>query len=1676
MTTAQVARKALTLASQAVFLKAALQVKARRRTIAKELHQREAVEFERVMTDALKPLFENQIKSVAEALNLLSGQEKGGPGSGPRLGVPRGPYKVKPKTEPEQKPQELPYSLGGVLFTGCSEQKFREIATRFFDLKTQSIDIVKRVAKASGAPSGSDVEFLTSSENPDRIVVNFNEKSCEGRRVFKKSNGSITVENDSFEANVKGSGIGTRMLYQQATEAASLGVKDIFTMAAGNSDSDMNGYYTWPRLGFDGRLQSSTLEAAHLDGFSEVSKISDLMKTADGRKWWREYGVGHRVTFDLSEGSQSRRVLDEYVKQKFGPEGGKSAGHGRGRRSDPGQDLGQHWEGRKDHGGLSANQIFNPEDWDEELINRALPVMAVQIAKAMFREHERLGIDSKKLKSIVRGVKGGPGSGPRPGVPRGPYKVKPKERAQNTQSVKLPADIDKSIIRTRGVMSGLLPGSWSKVLKENGAEDPAIEEMSSLFDRHRWGKEHQERADAKIAEALKSDTPLGKALRIQVEVETELLRRWESSRGKMADLADNDSKALVKDLWDMGIGNNDAYSSWEEQWKVEEAYKTERLRQPMKFYRKGGLDKDILPTSLKSSGAQSHSVTGSVQPHFEPDHAWTSKELLDSGYKVLGGFGFIQMGYPGESEITWAKMSGSVGSKSFKASTATEWLEDHADWDMNSLEDAIFATPFGPVTLGFVTEYPTWMKDKIQDLLTESFGQDYWSKVNETTLGSIDDFLRTGLENGWSIAKMAEEIVPMLLDVGKYAEWRARNIARTEAGNALNGARVASANNLLETLGRHGLQAKKVWLSVLGTTTRIDHANLDGVPADKDDRWNLGGYSVRWPGDVILPPGQRCHCQCSVVVEFGMTDSIAQDMIQEYYDRVAETERLMQQGKSFQIRHVGVKLAGPHKFSSTQFNIEDGAYSRTQGGVLEKLKHMQSFIDKDDLHEKGLEDELHVTLKYGLHTEDPKDVHQLLRGSGPVEIRLGPTSIFEVKKDHEAYDVVKVSVDSPDLHRLNTLISESLECTDTFPEYVPHITLAYVKPGTGVKYTGMEAADGFKLSFTTLKFSNKEGVKTNLDLISSEKGGPGSGPRSGVPRGPYRTRPEIDYASLKNKKPSEWGVTDTDRLIEPVIKDGKANECYENARREYWERKNKGENPKYVMGNVYAVTKDDMKSIGGVDSDAMDKISFPIPHAWVEVNGMISDATPFKYGQGDYSTLPENYAKENFHVALYAPDRRVDESKLTEVLKFFPKSTWNDDKGGPGSGPRRRKPIESEPLSRDSDSEAKLTEHLSMVRGFMAQNHGAKELKHPGLEALALDEGQWCTPAPRPAGIRKERDKECFMNAFRLATSGQGLTYHEGYAYPKGIPLPIHHAWVTDKLGKVIDNTWSEPGTAYLGVPLTEKFIMNTAVETGVYGVFGGYDKTYRDILKNGLPDGAKDTSVQYAGSKSVELDEKNCGTGAGGFKPGNTCSRGSTEVKITHNGSSGKAWRESVEAGLQSIPDKLKKFVGASLETHDTLYDMELSIPKEPLWQAASGCFNTKDNRILIPNQNSKGINASPQTPGVVRHEYGHAFDEAIKRKTGKLLSEDKEFSKAYDKECEEYTKKKKLPPDPNTGKSFPKMPYFTEGPRRKSEFVAEAFAHLNGGAPTFRVDAMMQEFPKTLGIIQKFMDSIDD
>lgn len=115
-------------------------------------------------------------------------------------------------------------------------------------------------------------------------------------------------------------GLGATAFFRAAQAARRLGVDRVELLAAGGATykvdgqwmEQYNGYYSWPRFGFDAPLTEETKKL--LAGSPEregCASLLDLM--ACDAQWWSDNGGGCRMTFDLSRGSRSWQTLNAYL-------------------------------------------------------------------------------------------------------------------------------------------------------------------------------------------------------------------------------------------------------------------------------------------------------------------------------------------------------------------------------------------------------------------------------------------------------------------------------------------------------------------------------------------------------------------------------------------------------------------------------------------------------------------------------------------------------------------------------------------------------------------------------------------------------------------------------------------------------------------------------------------------------------------------------------------------------------------------------------------------------------------------------------------------------------------------------------------------------------------------------------------------------------------------------------------------------------------------------------------------------------------------------------------------------------------------------------------------------------------------------------------------------------------
>ena len=206
--------------------------------------------------------------------------------------------------------------------TYAYDNQKQEIARSIFGREMSLEDI----ASISNATDGSLVRVAKESIfGPDSLVVlTEDEKNGVGAaRTFRRAkNGDLICYNDNFtiEGDSPYKGKGIELFVNQIQALRKMGVQEVWCHAAGDAGSDYNGYYTWPRFGYD-----ATMDDEQFDSLSEELKrqlgesrsVFDLFSLPGGKEEWKEKGSDlYDAVFDLREGSKSLQRLQNYLEER----------------------------------------------------------------------------------------------------------------------------------------------------------------------------------------------------------------------------------------------------------------------------------------------------------------------------------------------------------------------------------------------------------------------------------------------------------------------------------------------------------------------------------------------------------------------------------------------------------------------------------------------------------------------------------------------------------------------------------------------------------------------------------------------------------------------------------------------------------------------------------------------------------------------------------------------------------------------------------------------------------------------------------------------------------------------------------------------------------------------------------------------------------------------------------------------------------------------------------------------------------------------------------------------------------------------------------------------------------------------------------------------------------------
>ncbi len=189
------------------------------------------------------------------------------------------------------------------------------------------------MASAVGAPDDAEVGVSVGKDDAGKEIVEIYVKHKDyvaQRHLFKNDSG-VHMKNDEFwmHANAQGNGIGTEVFGRQVEQCQEMGIDSIRCHAAKENpqvpSKPHNGYYTWPRMGYDAEISANTnsgvfdnsVHEAIRKKFPNAVALSDVMATPEGREWWKANGGEvYKMTFDLFPGSRSMAIFEAYQAER----------------------------------------------------------------------------------------------------------------------------------------------------------------------------------------------------------------------------------------------------------------------------------------------------------------------------------------------------------------------------------------------------------------------------------------------------------------------------------------------------------------------------------------------------------------------------------------------------------------------------------------------------------------------------------------------------------------------------------------------------------------------------------------------------------------------------------------------------------------------------------------------------------------------------------------------------------------------------------------------------------------------------------------------------------------------------------------------------------------------------------------------------------------------------------------------------------------------------------------------------------------------------------------------------------------------------------------------------------------------------------------------------------------
>ena len=282
--------------------------------------------------------------------------------------------------------------------------------------------------------------------------------------------------------------------------------------------------------------------------------------------------------------------------------------------------------------------------------------------------------------------------------------------------------------------------------------------------------------------------------------------------------------------------------------------------------------------------------------------------------------------------------------------------------------------------------------------------------------------------------------------------------------------------------------------------------------------------------------------------------------------------------------------------------------------------------------------------------------------------------------------------------------------------------------------------------------------------------------------------------------------------------------------------------------------------------------------------------------------------------------------------------------------------------NRGTDDSNSAVNDLRKTVDFMAQFEA--QSKQRGYNTLMKESARSYKFDDKSFQGNRSTQHKCYQCAGQKALYDSNLTYVEGYISVHGVP--IEHAWVVDKDGRVIDPTLKDGKgvKAYLGIPLQTEYLREAILRTKHWGMISY--TTNRDIFT-----AKPETYVAKFGKGLPEFDPDQPRDEAGRWTSSGAYQTSGKDIAS-----------RDIQRGLSRIPEEHRELLrrrgvkfyvvdkiggGESYTDAGTVLGLTYLGIENKVFIARTASFIWKGKEVNLPLLNVEGM---------VVHEIGHAID----------------------------------------------------------------------------------------------------